>query len=121
MGTKVGVYGTLKKGQRAAGMMATSTFKGEHKVSMPFAMYNVGAFPALVKDDTNHDITIEVYEVPDKVIPILDTYEGYPYLYQKSAIQVDGDDVILYTMERSTEFVNNHKVIKSGNWVLNKN
>jgi len=118
----IGVYGTLKKGQHANWMLANSPFIGEFRTDIPFQMYNLGAYPALIADEESHPITLEVYAVTDEdILNCLNTYEGYPSLYQKSEIMVDKKEwteaieVTIYTMK------NNHKdrfmsVVESGNW-----
>lgn len=110
----IGVYGTLKRGQRANGMLATGTFIGEFKVEIPFQMYNLGSFPALVASEENHLITLEVYEVNDEqTLRGLDRYEGYPNLYQKSTVQVETMDVTIYTM---IDKRHGGELMESGNW-----
>ena len=117
----IGVYGTLKKGQRANGMLANSPFVGEFRVSIPFQMYNLGSFPALIASEEEHGITLEVYHVnDDAILQRLDRYEGYPSLYQKSIISIESPsqsdqmDVTIYTMnEREVRFM---EPMKSGNW-----
>lgn len=117
MGTKIGVYGTLKKGFRANDMLSNATFKGSYRVSIPFIMYNVGCYPALIKiGEKLHSIYIEIYEVDDVTLQRLDRYEGYPNLYQKSVIKVNDEDVIIYTMDSMSGFLDRDKIIKSGNW-----
>jgi len=113
---KIGVYGTLKKGQRAYGMIENCKFLGTYAVDIPFVMISLGAFPALIKSPENHNITIEVYDVDDQTTERLDGYEGYPSLYQKDIIKVDDMDVTIYTMNKksSKDYCNN--VIESGNW-----
>jgi len=114
----IGVYGTLKRGQRANGMLASGTFIGEFKVEIPFQMFNLGSFPALVAAEENHPITLEVYEVKDEqTLHSLDRYEGFPGLYQKSNIPVitfDGTmDVTIYTMKDKAYHA---ELMESGNW-----
>lgn len=112
----IGVYGTLKKGHRANDLLENSDFIGTFKEAIPFQMYNLGAYPALIKDSVNNIITLEVYKVEDPVtLQRLDRYEGYPSLYQKSHINVENMDVIIYTME-DKEYVNDSLIVKSGNW-----
>jgi len=117
----IGVYGTLKRGQRANGMLANSPLVGTFRVSIPFQMFNLGSFPALIASEEEHGITFEVYHVNDDAILLqLDRYEGYPSLYQKSTIQIESStehgvmDVTIYTMkERETRF---YTPMESGNW-----
>lgn len=112
----IGVYGTLKRGQHANWMLANSPFIGEFRAEIPFQMYNLGAYPALIADEKSHSITLEVYDVTDRgILKCLDSYEGYPSLYQKSIVKVEEMDVTIYTMK------NNHKdrfmsIVESGNW-----
>jgi len=110
----IGVYGTLKTGQRANSMLATGTFIGEFRTEIPFQMYDLGSFPALVKTEENHPITLEVYEVNDEqTLKSLDRYEGFPSLYQKSTVQVKEMDVTIYTMNSMRH---GGELMESGNW-----
>ncbi len=113
----IGVYGTLKQGQRANYMLATSEFIGEFRVAIPFQMFNLGAYPALVEDVEDHPITLEVYQVEDEaVLAGLDRYEGYPSLYQKSTVTVEGMEVTIYTMVSAKRFFEHMEPMSSGNW-----
>lgn len=93
---KVGVYGTLKKGFGANGMLATSRFVKSGYFQIPYQMYDLGAFPALVPDSKMNKIFLEIYDVDRSTMQQLDRYEGYPNLYKKHLINLEEDEVTIY-------------------------
>jgi len=112
--TLIGVYGTLKRGQSANYKLDGSKFIASDKV--PGAtMYNLGAYPAVIVDESNNEIHVEVYEVDDNILKVLDQYEGYPDLYGKTTVSTsNGREIIIYTMD---DVDNNYAtVIEGGIW-----
>lgn len=73
--TKVFVYGTLKKGHHANGMMG-SHFLGKAE-AYGMRLFDLGGFPCCVEsDDIMHSVLGEVYEVNAAQLAQLDKYEG---------------------------------------------
>lgn len=96
---KVIVYGTLKKGFHANHLLGDSTYLGAYTKELPYAMYDLGSFPALVASKKKYLISFEMYDVPKAVMDVLDRYEGYPSLYDKDTININGVEAIVYVMK----------------------
>ena len=112
--TLVGVYGTLKKGQSANYKLGDSKFIANDKVPN-VTMYNLGVYPAVVVDGSDNEAHVEVYEVDDNTLEVLDYYEGYPNLYDKTVVTTDGNrEITIYTMD----YVNDDYavVVEGGLW-----
>lgn len=108
------VYGTLKRNHYNHEVMKQA--KGIHikdAVTAPeYTMLNLGAFPAvLTRGDTA--ISGEVYEVDN--LDRLDQLEGYPTLYDRIQIQLEGIDkpVWIYVMHEPRYA---RDVVRSGKW-----
>ena len=134
----VGVYGTLRKGERAEGMMSSMSHIADVRMPM-FVMFNVGSFPFLARRTSNSvaDVLrasafrinaplVELYESPDAdTLDTLDGYEGYPLLYHRSVVCMECVDnetgncvnfhVAVYTW--ASDDVDRYDVIASGDWV----
>ncbi len=87
------VYGTLMQGERAAGMLADGTYKGEFILD-DYALYDLGPFPG-IKEMPEECVIGEVYEIPESVIPRMDSYEGEGSLYKREAVSVRNDETVL--------------------------
>lgn len=74
---KLAVYGTLRRGGPANGLLRGSRFLGLDRV--PGNLYALASFPGLRLEE-NHQkrgVLVDVYDVPDELIPVIDKYEGY--------------------------------------------
>lgn len=83
--TRMGVYGTLKKGFRANDMlMANAVFLGEAITDERGTLYD-GGFPAWIPHGgQGHYLIVEVYDVPEADVPDIDGYEGHPNLFRRA-------------------------------------
>lgn len=95
------VYGTLllADNEFANYLTRNSTFYCSGKIQGK--LYDVGHYPALVKNtENNYDIKGTVYRLhkADEVLKYLDPYEGYgegeeqPYLFMREALAIKTDD-----------------------------
>ena len=92
------VYGTLKRGGLAAGRMHGASFEGLVTTAAGYALYDLGDYPALAKDDEGI-VEGEVYLVTAEHLAELDRYEGYPELYRREAVPLaDGSLAEAYVM-----------------------
>lgn len=114
------VYGTLKRGERAAFMMSECVYKGEFFIDG--SIYDLGHFPGIKLGGPNVVIG-EVYELPSdeatktRIIERLDTYEGVPRLYQRKQVWAygDGETIQVGTYEYVPDVVEEWR-ISSGRW-----
>lgn len=110
------VYGTLRQGGgnharllARAPELVTSTAPG-------FALYDLGAFPAMLSTNTAGRVVGEVYRVTAAELRALDRLEGVPTLYYRDAIRLTGGaEAFAYLMNvlpRGTE-----RRIVGGDWM----
>ncbi len=93
---RIFVYGTLKRGQCNNYLLQTSKLIGETTVKG--TMYNWGAIPAITLKG-NDEVRGEVYEITSETLNRLDVLEGYPLLYDRTQVKVDGVDTWVYHVE----------------------
>ena len=75
MSNIIAVYGTLRHGERANGLMKGCKYLGTDTVKG--TLHNLGAFPALKKSETD-TVVVDLYQFPNQlVLQGLDKYEGY--------------------------------------------
>ena len=114
------VYGTLRRG--GAGAMSVrfpgAKFVAEAKVSG--SLYDLGAYPGLLLDESDSQVLGEVYEVDDAILNELDDFEA------SSAYRRKPVDISLgsqrkagwtYVPEASPEFYSQRTLITSGDWM----
>jgi gamma-glutamylcyclotransferase (GGCT)/AIG2-like uncharacterized protein YtfP len=112
------VYGTLRRG--SAGAMAirfpNSKFIAEAQVSG--SLYDLGAYPGLLTNESNSLVIGEVYEVDDETLNELDEFEAASdYLRKQVEISVGTHRRIGWTYEPSLESYSLRTLIKSGDWI----
>jgi len=131
---KIAVYGTLRYGGRANGLMNGSTYLGKDRISA--RLYDLGSFPGihLVKDaekssrptpttvvDVSPSVVVDVYDIPDELIKGLDRYEGYVPHDEKQSLYVrkntttldGGHDVQVYEYNAP---IGQLCLVPSGDW-----
>jgi gamma-glutamylcyclotransferase (GGCT)/AIG2-like uncharacterized protein YtfP len=86
---KVLVYGTLKKGFGNHRLLENAEYLGPAKTTPEYTMLSTGGFPAVIKQGETA-ITGELYAVTDEEFARLDSLEGYPRMYTRDQIQLDG-------------------------------
>ncbi len=100
---RVFVYGTLKKGARNSGFMATANFIGEAETDACWKMVRFASFHApgrtypAVEPDGNGRIAGEIYEIDDATLRELDVLEGVGERYDRRAVFLsDGSKAMMY-------------------------
>jgi gamma-glutamylcyclotransferase (GGCT)/AIG2-like uncharacterized protein YtfP len=112
------VYGSLRRG--SAGAMSIrfprSTFIAEAKVSG--SLYDLGAYPGLLLNESNSPVTGEVYEVDDELLNELDEFEASSnYRRKQVEISLGGDRKVCWTYEPDPAFYSLQTLITSGDWI----
>ena len=112
------VYGTLRRG--GAGAMSIrfpkSTFIADAKVSG--SLYDLGAYPGLLLNDSNSLVTGEVYEVDDELLNKLDDFEASSHYWRKQVeISLGSHRKICWVYEPNPEFYSLRTLITSGDWI----
>ena len=118
----VAVYGTLRYGASANGLMKGCKYLGKDKVSG--RLFNLGSYPGLLMSDNPSDakVIVDLYEIPDNVVlTSLDRYEGYykddpaHSLYlRKQTVTESGQQVQIY--EYNSSRVPSNSLIETGDW-----
>jgi gamma-glutamylcyclotransferase (GGCT)/AIG2-like uncharacterized protein YtfP len=112
------VYGTLRRD--GAGAMSIrfpdSKFIADAKVNG--SLYDFGAYPGLILDESNSLVVGEVYEVDDETLDKLDDFEASSdYLRKQVEISLDNDRRMCWTYQPNPEFYSLRTLITSGDWI----
>ena len=112
------VYGTLRRG--GAGSMSNrfpdSKFIADAKASG--RLYDLGAYPGLLLDESGSTVTGEVYEVDDETLSRLDDFEATSnYLRKQVDVSLGEHRKACWTYEPDPEFYSPRTLITSGDWV----
>jgi gamma-glutamylcyclotransferase (GGCT)/AIG2-like uncharacterized protein YtfP len=112
------VYGTLRRG--GAGAMSirfpNSKFIANTKVSGN--LYDLGAYPGLVLNESDSLVVGEVYEVDDEILKKLDEFEASSnYLRKQVELSLGGQRRACWTYEPNPEFYFIGASITSGDWM----
>lgn len=93
-----------------------SRFVTDAKVSG--SLYDLGAYPGLLLNDSNFLVSGEVYEVDDETLTKLDDFEASSnYLRRQVEISLGDHKRICWTYEPSPEFYSLETLIGSGDWI----
>ena len=112
------VYGTLRRG--GAGAMSirfpNSQFIADAKVSG--GLYDLGAYPGVLLNESNSLVIGEVYEVDDEILHKLDDYEASSHYRRKQVeISLGTQRRMCWIYEPNPEFYSHRKLITSGDWI----
>jgi gamma-glutamylaminecyclotransferase len=111
--TRLFVYGTLLSGERSHRRLRGSRFLGVACTEPRYTLVSLGPYPALVEGGAI-SVMGELYEVPGRLLPALDLFEGHPDLYRRRDIrllrEVDAEAYLLVPTQEHAE------VIESGDW-----
>lgn len=88
--TPLFVYGTLKRGQRAAAQLAGQRCLGPAQTAAGFALYQLDGYPGLIEEPgSDTAVTGELWLVDAACLLALDAYEGVSEgLYRRQSIAI---------------------------------
>jgi len=112
------VYGTLRRGSARAMSIRFpgSKFIAEAKVSG--SLYDLGAYPGLLLNESNSLVIGEVYEVDDEILNKLDDFEAASnYLRKQIEISLRNYSRTCWIYEPNAEFYSLRTLITSGDWI----
>ena len=112
------VYGTLRRGGAGAMLerFPNARFIADAKVSG--SLYDLGAYPGLLLNESNSTVTGEVYEVDDKTLNELDDFEASTNYWRKQVeILLGAQSRMGWTYEPNPEFHSLRTLITSGDWI----
>ena len=119
----VAVYGSLRKTMSNHTYYLTSSeYKGTFRTEPEYTLYSLVYYPGL-KQNGNHSVVMEVYEVDEETLKSLNRLEGY-YPGEKSTfydrIEIDTPWGKAFTYIYVNE-LSKDSIVKSGDWVGFKN
>jgi gamma-glutamylcyclotransferase (GGCT)/AIG2-like uncharacterized protein YtfP len=112
------VYGTLRSGD--AGAMSirfpNSKFIADAKVSG--SLYDLGAYPGVLVNESNSLVVGEVYEVDDETLRKLDEFEASSN-YRRKQVEISVGTLLRsgWVYEPNLEFYSSRTLITSGDWI----
>lgn len=115
------VYGTLKKDENNHFRLCSPQFICSTGTSEKYVMIDLGDFPGVLRQQnapgfTAVQIVGEVYDIPEKNLEELDTYEGEWYIREEIQLE-KGIYALMYFLREMPGI--SYKVLKSGNWSKN--
>jgi gamma-glutamylcyclotransferase (GGCT)/AIG2-like uncharacterized protein YtfP len=112
------VYGSLRRGSARAMSIRfpKSRFVAEAKVSG--SLYDLGAYPGLLLDESNSLVIGEVYEVDDEILNNLDDFESSGHYWRKQVkISIGTHIKKCWIYAPNPEAFSRHTLITSGDWI----
>ena len=112
------VYGTLRRGgaRSMSIRFPNSRLIADAKVSG--SLYDLGAYPGLLLNDSNSLVIGEVYEVDDEILNELDDFEASSYYSRKQVeVSLGTHRRTCWTYEPNPEFYSSRTLITSGDWI----
>jgi len=112
------VYGTLRRGGARAMSIRfpNSKFIADGRVSG--SLYDLGAYPGLLLNESNSLVIGEVYEVDDETLNKLDDFEASSHYWRKQVeISFDTHKRLCWTYEPNPELFSHRTLITSGDWI----
>jgi gamma-glutamylcyclotransferase (GGCT)/AIG2-like uncharacterized protein YtfP len=112
------VYGTLRRGGVRAmpEIFPGSKFVGDAKVSG--RLYDLGAYPGLLLDESGSPVAGEVYEVDEETLSKLDEIEASShYVRKRVEVSVVDDRMTCWVYEPNPELYDLRTSITSGDWI----
>jgi gamma-glutamylcyclotransferase (GGCT)/AIG2-like uncharacterized protein YtfP len=112
------VYGTLRRGSERSMPIRfpSSKFIAEAKVSG--SLYDLGAYPGLLLNESNSMVIGEVYEVDDEILDKLDDIEASSDYWRKQVeISPGTHPKVCWIYEPNPESYCLRRLITSGDWI----
>jgi gamma-glutamylcyclotransferase (GGCT)/AIG2-like uncharacterized protein YtfP len=112
------VYGTLRRGgaREMSTRFPSAKFIADAKVSG--SLYDLGAHPGLLLNESCLLVIGEVYEVDDEILNKLDDIEASSNYWRKQVeISLGTHRRICWIYEPNPEFYSHRKLITSGDWI----
>jgi gamma-glutamylcyclotransferase (GGCT)/AIG2-like uncharacterized protein YtfP len=108
------VYGTLLSGEANHRLLTNARFVATRRTTPVFQLRDLGPYPALVPGG-EQAIAGEVYEIDERTLSTIDSFEGHPRFYRRTRIVLE-DGTAVESYLQSPEQVEGHPLIESGNW-----
>ena len=112
------VYGTLRRGGAGAMHIRFPGSKFIADAQVMGSLYDLGAYPGLLLNESNSLVVGEVYEVDDETLKRLDDFEASSS-YRRKQVEISLGDgrLVCWTYEPDPEFYSPRTLITSGDWI----
>jgi gamma-glutamylcyclotransferase (GGCT)/AIG2-like uncharacterized protein YtfP len=112
------VYGSLRRGSAGAMSKRFPTSKFVDDASVNGSLYDLGAYPGLLLDESNSLVIGEVYEVDDETLKKLDDFEASSnYVRKEVEISFAAQKRLGWVYEPNPEDYSLRTLITSGDWI----
>lgn len=112
------VYGTLRRGTAHAMSVRFPNAKFIAAATVSGSLYDLGAYPGLLLNESNSLVSGEVYEVDDETLSKLDDFEASSnYLRKQVDISPGTHSIRCWVYEPDPEFYSPQALITSGDWI----
>ena len=114
------IYGSLRRGNAGAMDLRFPDAKFIGNAHVSGSLYDLGAYPGLLLDESKSPIAGEVYEVNDKTLSELDDFEASSD-YLRKQVDISSDTGKLkgwvYVPAGGPDFYSSRTLITSGDWM----
>jgi gamma-glutamylcyclotransferase (GGCT)/AIG2-like uncharacterized protein YtfP len=112
------VYGTLRRGDARSMSIRFPSSKFITDATVRGSLYDLGAYPGLLLNESDSPVTGEVYEVDEETLKRLDEFEASSnYLRKQVEIPLGAHTRLCWAYEPDPEFYSLQTVITSGDWI----
>jgi gamma-glutamylcyclotransferase (GGCT)/AIG2-like uncharacterized protein YtfP len=112
------VYGTLRRGGAGAMSIRFPNSKFIAEALVTGSLYDLGAYPGLLLNESNSLVIGEVYEVDDELLKRLDDFEASSNYWRKQVeISLGSHRKVCWVYEPNPEFYSLRTLITSGDWI----
>jgi len=112
------VYGTLRQGGFRAMPSIFPAAKLIGQANVRGSLYDLGAYPGLLLDESNSSVTGEVYEVDDEILRKLDEIEAVSYYLRKRVeVSIGEHRMLSWVYVYDAQFYPRRVLITSGDWI----
>ncbi|MDQ1611565.1 MAG: hypothetical protein QOG00_1496 [Pyrinomonadaceae bacterium] len=114
------IYGSLRRGNAHSMSARFPDAKFIADATVSGSLYDLGAYPGLLLDESNSTVIGEVYEVDGELLNQLDDFEASSNYFRKQVeISVGADRKLawVYAPEHDAELFSDRPLITSGDWM----
>ncbi len=117
---RIFVYGSLRRDNAGAMSVRFPNARFVSSAHVNGSLYDLGAYPGLLLNESQTTVVGEVYEVDDETLRELDQFELSSDYFRKSVeicIGTERTDGWIYVPEYGPDFYSGLTLITSGDWV----